>query len=122
MFKLATKHTFLWPVTVRMPDPAKPGAVVAHTFTATFEAITQAEAAVIDARIRQDYPDDYETHSADYILDVTHDWQDVVDAGGEPVPFSKDLLAQQLGLSWFRRGIVAAYSEAMNGQAARQGN
>lgn len=122
MFKLAKKHTFLWPVTVKMPDADKPGAIITHTFIAKFQAITQAEAAVIDARIRQDYPNDYDAHSADYILDVMHDWQNVVDDGGQPIPFSKDLLADQLGLSWFRNGIVTAYSEAMNGQVARQGN
>lgn len=122
MFKLATKHTFLWPVTVKMPDPEKPGAVVAHTFTAKFEAISREEATAIDKRIRQDHPGEYETHYADFILDVTHDWQDVVDEGGQPVPFSKELLADQLGVSWFRNGITAAYSEAMAGQAARQGN
>lgn len=122
MFKIATKHTFLWPVTVTMPDPAKPGAVVTSTFTAKFLAITSAEAAVIDARIRQDYPDDYEAHTSDYVLDVMLDWQDVVDESGQAVPFTKELLAQQLGLGWFRRAITDAYIEAMNGQAARQGN
>lgn len=123
MFKLTTKHLFPWPVTVRMPDPENPGTVISHTFTAEFEAITGERAAEIDARIRQDFPNDYDAHSADYILDVTHGWGDVVDDSGKPVPFSKSLLGAQLGLSWFRVGIVTAYSEAMAGQeAARQGN
>lgn len=65
---------------------------------------------------------DIDAVAAAEIADLTpliHGWSDVVDAAGEPVPFSAQALTQLLDLPSVRIGIYRAYATALREAAAK---
>ncbi|RCW78078.1 hypothetical protein, partial [Paracoccus lutimaris] len=63
-----------------------------------------------------------QAHGIRQVQRVVRNWEGVVDANGEIVPFSPAMLEQALQHAWFRAGIQKALAESQNGEAARQGN
>ena len=122
MFKIVSKHLFWWPVTVRMPDPERPGAIREQSFDMRFEAIPDDQARAIDEARHALPPDEQTAHLVGSVVELCRDWRDVQDDEGGEVPFSAEELRSQLSFPWFRAGVVSAYQQALSGQAARRGN
>lgn len=122
MFKVVSTHLFWWPVTVKMPDPDNAGRLSAQTFELRFEALPLDRARAIDAARAKLPAEEQDAHAFDFLLEISKDWREVVDADGSPIPFTADGFQAQLSLPWFRDGVVAAYVQATSGQEARLGN
>jgi hypothetical protein len=43
MYRIQTEPRYWWPVKIRQPDPAKPGAMLVHEFEAEFKWLTQQD-------------------------------------------------------------------------------
>lgn len=122
-FKLVETDRYWWPVTVRVPDPANPGKVIEQTFRAEFEPMTpeqEQEAAEIIQKLET--AREIHAHGLEQVARVIRNWEGVIDAEGNPVPFTTDMLALALKKSWFRIGIQAALKESLSGEEARLGN
>ncbi|WP_264047480.1 hypothetical protein [Methylobacterium flocculans] len=122
MFVVAAKRLFWWPVEVKVPHPEKAGEFQEHTFEMQFEAMSLERGREIDAARNALPADKRDAFNFDYIFELTKGWRDIVDADGEAVPFTRENLEAQLGFAWFRTGVLAAYEQAITGQAARLGN
>lgn len=122
MFAVAAKRLFWWPVTVRIPHPENAGELEAHSFEMQFEALALDRAGELDAERNALPEEERAKRSFDFIFEVSKGWRDVVDADGVAVPFSREALQEQLRFVWFRTGVLAAYEQAVTGQAARLGN
>lgn len=122
MFVVASKHRFWWPVTVRMPDPEKPGQLIEATFQMQFETLPMERARALDAERNALPADERTARLNDWLFEVAKDWHEVIDADRAPIPFSREAFAAFLELAWHRNAVIEAYGEAMSGQAARLGN
>lgn len=122
-FMLSKSYRYWWPVTVRAPDPENPGQIVEYHLKVQFEPKGRAEmldaqeaaAAMTSLRALTD-------HEVTQARDMIKNWDGVIDAEKNIVPFSPDLLEQALQQPWFRRGVNEALTASMNGEAARLGN
>lgn len=122
MFVVAVKRLFWWPVTVKIPHPEKAGTQEEHTFAMQFEAMPLDRAEEIDAARNALPESERAKHSFDFMKEVARGWRDVVGADGEAIAFTPEAFTAQLNFVWFRTGVLAAYEEAVTGQAARLGN
>lgn len=122
-FTLASTYRYWWPVTAHIPDPANPGEIVAQDLRVEFEPLPQDEitAATEESAKLKTLRETVE-HGIRQMQRVVKNWEGVVDAAGNPVPFTPELLAQALQFPWFRAAINKALLESQNGEAARQGN
>ena len=122
MFVVAQRHLFWWPVTVQLPNPDAPGELFAASFEMRFEALPLDRARAIDAARNALPAEEREGRRHDFLFAVSHDWRDVVDDTGTPIPFTRETFEAFLQVSWHRQAVIEAYTEAMSGQAARLGN
>ena len=101
-FKLQKNPTFTTVAKILQPTDA---GQVEHTVTVRFKQVPKiADDLSVDDFLRQ------------AILNIT----DVTDEEGQPVAFDATLLDQMLDAPFIKRGLIAAYWEAMAG--ARAGN
>ncbi len=124
MFRLATTRTFEWPVEVRLPSAAEPGAMETHGFIATFESIPIEEAERIEKTdaTTTDAGSRLVHGQVALIRRVMTGWRDVVDETGNQVAFSVERLAAACAEPWFRNAVIGAYAQALRGEAARRKN
>ena len=122
MFVVASKRLFWWPVTVKIPHPDKVGTQELHSFEMQFEAMPLDRAKAIDDARNALPESERAEHAFDFLSDVAKGWRDVVGPDGEALAFTPDAFRAQLNFVWFRAGVLAAYEEAVTGQAARLGN
>lgn len=122
-FILTDTYRFWWPVTVRLPDPEKPGAIIEQTFEVEFLAMPKDRAKELDAaKAKLTTDEDREAHDRGMLTEILCNWRDVVAAGNKPVPFDAANLDTALQFSFFRVAIYGAYAEAMAGEEARTKN
>jgi len=110
-----------WPVVVKAPSSATPGAIVEHRFEVLFETLEHDEAEKIDnevsaAEIAGD------TSKRNVLLRrVVKGWKGVVDQKQQPIPFSTEVLDKVLQFTWNRIGFNRAWTAYQNGDP-RLGN
>ncbi len=122
-FKLAKTYRYWWPVAVQIPDPATPGKIIEQRLKVEFEPLPQAELmAAQEESAKLATLREVTDHGIRQAKRVVRNWADVVDADGEIVPFSADMLEQALQHAWFRAAIQKALVESQNGEEARAGN
>jgi hypothetical protein len=113
MFVLGGKVFFWETCTATLPSPDDPDGTIEQRFKLRFEALPRDEARRLDEEWTA-LEDDEKAGRRWYLLERTVvDWADVVDAAGQPVPFSVDLLHQALQLPWFPAAAYAGYVRGM---------
>lgn len=122
-FVIAQTRTFDWPVTVRLPDPERPGEIAEQSFIASFEAVPVDEVERIEKEASASGgASGLVAGQAAVIRRVLKGWRDVVDAAGNDVRFNEAMLDAVCAESWFRLAVIGAYAAAMRGDAARRKN
>lgn len=122
-YVLADTSTYWWPVTVKRPDPAKPGKFIAMTFEAEFEFRDQDQLMAEEEAV-QNAPTlrkKIEVERSNLVARIVG-WKGIDDGQGGEAPFSKEALMAELKNAWFRTGIYEAISGSMSGEEARLGN
>lgn len=112
MFKLAQSETFRWPVAWEEPGDGK---MVQVSFTAVFHRLTHSEITEI---INGERGDDPQITTARRLLAGWGD--DVLDADGDPLPFSTANVHQLLEVAGAPGAIIKAFFEAVSGKGARK--
>lgn len=118
MFVLADSYRCLWPATAMVPDATQPGHVVEQKFKLLFEIMERDKVLELEEASLKDGSDWRFT----MLLQVIKGWEDIVDHDGAPVRFSDETFGHAMQFSWFRFAAFNAYSQAVNGEAARLGN
>lgn len=114
------ERLFWWPVSVRTPDPDKPGAVVVEKYEARFRALTRSRALVIEQAMRAAGSDaERSDREHDLLRETVVDLRGIEGADGEALAFTPLLLDQLIEFSWHRAGLYEAYAQAMRGEEAR---
>jgi len=110
VFKLATKNTVTWPVTVNVP--ANGGTTVKATFSVEFEVKTQEEL----ERIARE--------QGDLLQECVIGWNDgaVLDESGQAIPYSDEAKAKLLSVPYVRAALFVAFGEISQGRAAARKN
>lgn len=110
MFKLATKNTVLWPVTVNVP--ADGGGVAKHTMSVEFLVLPQDE---MERAARE---------GDDLLARTVCGWKDgaVMDESGQAIAFSDEAKARLLNIPYVRTALFAALAEINQGRAAARKN
>lgn len=109
---------YWWPVTVRLPDPENPGAILERKLKVLFQAESQDEAfAHQEGYAKLKTARERLEHERSQLLRVCKDWSDVVDADKRPVEFNEKNFRAALQQSWFRTGVHRAYAESLNSEA-----
>ena len=122
-FTLSQTDRYWWPVTLRVPEPAKPGKIIEQSFQAEFEPLSpDEEVEAADRAAKLTKGKDVVRHAIDQAARVVKNWDGVVDGDGNPVPFTPEVLAQAMKKSWFRFGVQKALEESLRGEEARLGN
>lgn len=119
-FKITDTYLFWWPVTVRMPDPDKPGEILPQSFEMRFEALGADEADALDKSFDGDVQAsiDFVEREKALLRRIAKDWRGVESEDGGMEGFSALALDRCLQHSWFRAGVYAAYAQAMRGEGA----
>lgn len=122
-FVLTTEHTYFWPVTVSLPDPAKSGELIEQKFDIQFRAMPRDESDAFDAELAALPPEAARQRKHDLLKEIVLGWGDgVVDKKGHQVPFSAEALHQAMQMSWFLVAVYRAYAQSLSGDQARLGN
>ena len=122
-FRLVEKYRYWWPVTVRIPDPDQPGAVIEQQLRVQFQPLGRGEElANQEAYAKLRDPRERARREHDLLRQICVNWDDVIDAEGGAVAFSPDVFEEALQSAWFRNAIYAAYAASLKGEAARLGN
>lgn len=111
MFILQTEPRWTWPVVVRVP--ADGGQAGESRFTAVWRLLPAPE---------RDRLGQTEAGTDDLLRQSIVDLRDIQDEAGQPVPHSAALVDALIAIPWVRRGLIAAYAEALAGvpsEAAR---
>lgn len=120
MFKITDQHLFWWPATARQPDNARPGEFAEQTFKLYFRELSPEQVSAIEREANKSgKPQAFETS---LLKASVQGWSDVVGENDSPVTFSATNLDMALQFAAFRIAAFRAYTEAMNGEAARLGN
>lgn len=122
-FVLAKTRRYWWPVTVRLPDPEVPGAVIEQVLRLQFEPYARDEqlAAQERAAACSSLAELVENETRDALAQIRN-WDDVVGEDGQLVPFTPAALKEALAQSWFRRAVQEALTASLSGEVARLGN
>ena len=137
MFRFVKSLTFWWPVTVREPDPDRPGTIVEQSFEAQFRLIDDARAkasrqarrALMD-RLTPDLSagdiegiqDEIDAHDRAALAEVLLGWRDICDSDGQPIQFSTTMFDELYGERRFRAALTRAYGEAIAEDGGRAKN
>lgn len=122
-FVLTDDYRYRWPVTVRVPDPQKPGAFVEQTFEAEFRAMSEKRAREIDtAYAALERPEERAAHQHDVLREILTGWSGVEGEKGKDVPFSPKTLELALQFQMFRTAVYEAYAASMRGDGVRLKN
>lgn len=113
MFVVTDQHTFERTVTVKMPSPDMPDAIVEQSFRMTFLAVDQDEARAWDEEQAGRNPEERRAHEHDFLVKVSQGWSDIVDASKNPLPFTAKALRHLLKRAWFERAVYEAYRAGM---------
>jgi hypothetical protein len=110
MFQLVTEPRYWWPVVIRRPDPAKPGAIVEHTFEAEFKWLSSEDyqAWLAEAETKQQ-PD------SECVPKVCTGFRKVLLEDGKPMESTADNLALLLS----QREVANAFAAAFIGSRAK---
>lgn len=122
MFKLTTSHRFWATATASIPSETTPDKTETQSFRILFELMPKDEsAAAVDAMTAALQVGAVAVDEADraQLVRVVKGWDEVVDADGEPMPFSAEALDQALRFPWFRQAVSVSYGKAISGEAAR---
>ncbi|MCV0424669.1 MAG: hypothetical protein K5905_04290 [Roseibium sp.] len=121
-FIVTDTYQFWWPVTVRMPDPEKAGAIIEQKFEALFEAMSDTKAKEMDAAFAGlETDEDRKVHEHDVIREVFKNWRGVIAEDGKDQVFTPDVLERCINHSWFRVGVYEAYAKAMRAEETGEG-
>lgn len=136
MFKVKKNLTCWWPVTVKEPDPEKPGEILESEFEVEFAIPGRAERKRLSDEREALLKSLRETEDADQAAEIATqleafgehryreailDWRGIE---GDEGPFEYDLfnLETLLDSDYVRRALDAAYTEAVTLDKARLGN
>ena len=111
MFILQTEPRWTWPVVVRVPTEA--GGVTESRFSAVWRLLPKEEREQLGQT---------EAGTDDLLRQSIVELRDIQDEAGAPVPHSPALVDALIAIPWVRRGLIAAYAEALAGvpsEAAR---
>lgn len=110
MFKLATKNTVTWPVTVNVPTDG--GKTVKATFSVEFEVKTAEE----QERVVRE--------NGDLLQETVCGWATgaVQDDQGTDLPYSDEAKAKLLSIPYVRAALFVALGEINQGRAAARKN
>jgi hypothetical protein len=104
MFKIETRKTYTWPVTVQVPCDG--GKYVKATFTAEFTALPQDQ---IDRLVRDGDAD------SNIATECLAGWSGVQDEDGSDLPYSDEARTKLLNISFVRAAVVGAFFESLSG-------
>lgn len=124
-YRFVEHYHYPWPVIVRLPHPEHAGDTAEQSFEMTFRAITDDEARSLDERLATaETPRAAADMETAFLLSVCTGWnEEVLDAEGEPVPFSGETLARMLAVPFFKRAVMAAFLGSMRHEGGpRLGN
>lgn len=120
MFILQTEPRWTWPVVVRVPNVTTQacgahdaGAVTESRFSAVWRLLPAAEREELGAT---------EPGTDELLRRSIVELREIQDEAGQPVPHSEQLVDALIAIPWVRRGLIAAYAEALAGvpsEAAR---
>ena len=122
-FVVKGEYEVKWPVTVNVPRDG--GGFDQQRCKVTFKAMPMDE-----AKGRRDAIDELpeseqdEAHT-ELLMDTMTGWDELVDEGKNPLPFSRENLRTVLQLNFVLMAFVKAYSDAFSGagkQKRRRGN
>jgi hypothetical protein len=111
MFILQTEPRWTWPVVVRAP--AEAGAFTEHRFSGVWRLLPAED---------RDELGKTESGTDDLLRRSIVELRDIQDEAGQPVQHSTALVDALIAIPWVRRGLIAAYAEALAGvpsEAAR---
>lgn len=111
MFVFVEDPQVWWPVTVQQPVDG--GGVVEKRFKARFRDVPEAR--------RRELAEQGDEGHKIILREAITSLTDILDANGNAVPFSPELLDVLLGRAWCRYGISRAYGEVLAGMPA-EGN
>lgn len=121
MFKLAQSDSYKYPIPVEMIGES--GAARKENFTGVFRRIPSDEVTNWVARINEAHREGVEA-SVEVSRELAHsllsDWDDIRDANGEKISFSKEALNQVLDIHPLPIAIASAWIESVNGGAKRK--
>lgn len=115
MLKLAQKDTFTWPITVEIP--ADGGKFEKHVFTAEFRRLPRSEIDVLMRDVGES--NDPERATANIVDQILLGWNGVVDADGQPVPFSDEARNQVLDIHPVRNCVFQAWVDSLKAGARK---
>ena len=122
-FKLTTAQKYWWPVTVRLPDPDRPGKIIKQRFKMQFEAQPRDQVIADQERLNAlTGLSEIAEHEYDMLRRACTDWKDVDGEDGKPAPFTREAFDAQLQRTQFRVAVYEAYNESQSGEEARLGN
>lgn len=125
-FVISKKQAYPWPVTVKTPDPARPGKWQSQTFTATFRRLppleVQEQLARLTGRDLSD-PDGMSaeerfSRESEFLDEVLLGWDGITDDEGVPVPCTEESRAAVLDIIEVRRAVFDAFFASALGKKA----
>lgn len=121
MFKLAQSDNYRFPIPVE--TIAESGAARKESFTGVFRRIPSDDVTNWIARINEANRQGVEA-AVEVSRELAHglltDWDDIRDANGEKIPFSREALNQVLDIHPLPISIASAWVDAVNGGAKRK--
>lgn len=105
-FVLKKDSTYKWPVTVEVPIDG--GRFKKETFTAIFRKMS-----------RSAFNDLLEQGDDELVDAIIDGWEGIKDEDGEELPFTEDIKTMLFDDPYVLRGIVAAYTESLTGEKAK---
>ncbi|WP_417691549.1 hypothetical protein [Roseibium sp.] len=109
-FRLSDTYAFWWPVTVKMPDPEKPGKILFQSFEAQFLLVGSERLTALDG-------ESGDQHAV--LKEVWAGWRGVEDEDGEETVFSAEARDRCLDYAHVRLALYSAYLEASSGRDAQ---
>lgn len=123
-FSVVDEYTYWWPIKVERPDEKRSGHWKTESFEMQFAAIDQDTAKAMQDEITA-LPTLEERMARQYdeVLKAARNWRGVVDAEGEEVPFSIDMLETMMkAATWYRAGIFKSFYGSLSKDEGRKGN
>lgn len=121
-FRITSEHLYWWPVTVRMPSETEPGTMDEFGFKGQFRTLSPDDTRALRAFVLDQADLGNDGTEAESVRRVLVGWDaDVADEKGF-VPFSAEALERAITNPWFRKGVLLAYRESLQGGGPAAGN